>query len=461
MVQERGMTMKKSVRLATLAAMAALAAAPATAAADPWPVEGGNQFNHRYSSNGGPTGSRAAYELKEVWKRTWDAPAVGTPIIGQEGGVYVGSTDGTVRAFVAKTGAQYWSQFIGGPQLGSMAKVGKTVYAVANVPNSPRLVALDWFTGDIKFSTPLHNQRDADVCGGLNYSSTLNAIIVGVGACQAERENRATRTRGSIVAVEATTGVMLWKTDTVPPGFNGGGVESTPLVWDGGAKVWATTGHAYTGVAAPTTDSILQLDLISGQITGAFQATSDDVSNNGALELQKRAGFTAPPVGFATRTGKAYIGAGAEDGAFYLVDALSMALTSKTQMTAGNGDPFGISASSAWDGRQVFGVTKTPATYFALDPMAGSVNWAFPGSDVLHSGPVTVADNAVWSTSTTGFLDAHYRYAPGHILGRTPLGRPSTGGIAPYRNQLFVTIGAPELPGANTGTGSGGLVVLK
>jgi polyvinyl alcohol dehydrogenase (cytochrome) len=98
--------------------------------------------------------------------------------------------------------------------------------------------------------------------------------------------------RGSVVAIEASTGKQIWKTFTIPeePKMAGTNAKGTPLWKSAGAAVWTSptvdlarkvlyvsTGNAYTEPAAPTSDAVLALSLDTGAIQWVSQVTPDDV----------------------------------------------------------------------------------------------------------------------------------------------------------------------------------------
>jgi polyvinyl alcohol dehydrogenase (cytochrome) len=97
--------------------------------------------------------------------------------------------------------------------------------------------------------------------------------------------------RGSVVALDATTGKQIWKTFTIAEvpkvvgknsnGVNrwapaGGGVWNTPTIDPKRHALYVGTGDAYTTPAPKTTDSVMALDLDSGRILWSVQGTEND-----------------------------------------------------------------------------------------------------------------------------------------------------------------------------------------
>lgn len=425
--------------------VAGLVAAPA-AAQGPWPSDGQNAFNQRNSSDG-PGKSPSGVLASQAWKRTFDSAVTGTPIIAANKGLYVGTHSGEVYGIVAKTGQTYWaagSTNVGGPIIGSVLYANNSVYAAASRTGSPRVVALDPMTGDRRWSTIVDNQADADVWGSPAYSPAQNLVYVGICGCSAERANRSSvRTRGGVVALDATTGAVVWKTYTVAANRTGGSVSGTPLVYDFGGRMYVTTGHSYLSDVDPNTGAVLALDPATGAILDSFQANADDFGTSTPVPTSKQ-GFAAGPLGFLNDK-QGLLGAGAKNGIFYALDPLTLDKVWEARVGAGT-QYGGIVGASAFDGKALYGTSSnTPPAFWSLSP-AGSHRWLFPGNDANHHGPVSTARGRVWSTDTSGFLDVQ-NSSNGALIARIPLGAPSVGGVSFGFRYAYAAIGHHGLPG--------------
>ena len=97
--------------------------------------------------------------------------------------------------------------------------------------------------------------------------------------------------RGSIAALEASTGELIWQSYTIPetPRPRGSNPDGASLMGPSGAAVWsaptvdaqrgllyAATGNAYTEPAAATSDAIIAFDLDTGAVRWTNQFTPDD-----------------------------------------------------------------------------------------------------------------------------------------------------------------------------------------
>lgn len=438
--------------LCLLVSAGVLATAPSALAQGPWPVDGQNPYSFRNSSDG----PGSVQSLAQVWRRDFDSDVTGTPIVASNGGVYFGTWAGEVHALQYLNGRTVWARGaspVGGPVAGSLLYANNTIFAAASTTGSPRVVALDPTDGSIKWTTVVDNQGHSDVWGSPAYSAEQNLVYVPICACKAERDGVAgVRTRGGVVAVDATSGAIVWKTHTVPPGLNGGAVSGTPAVFDFAGRLYVTTGHAYSGTAHPYTNAILSLDTATGEIVGVYQAVPGD---SGTSPANGR-GFVAGPIGFRDPNGSAVrVGAGARNGTFYAVDYLTMERAWETHVGVGS-RVGGLYSAVAWDGKpgtpRLFGVSAVPTLFWGINTDgAGSISFVHPGTDPLHHGPVTYGRDYVWSTDSAGFLDIQSTQRSGLLAHRLALGAPSTGGVSFGFRRAFVAVG--------TGRGTGGAIV--
>lgn len=416
------------------------ALAPAAFAQAPWPYDGQNALAFRTSSDA----PRDFGNLRQAWSRSFDSDVTGTPVVADNGGVYVGTHAGEVHGLRFDNGQSTWATggaWVGGPVVGSVLFANKTVYAAASDRGKPKLVALEPLAGDRKFSTVLDSQHGADVWGSPTYSPERNLVYVPICACEATRDGEFVRTRGALVAVDATTGAVVWKSFTVPEGMNGGGIAGTPVVADFADRVFVATDGPFFGAAHPNTNAILAYDSATGELVGRFTAA---------------AGFRTNPLAFQDGP-VSRIGAGAENGVFYAVDLLTMDLGWERQVGRR------IDTASAWDNRRpstsskVYGVAQEPTLFWSLRTNGGGgpLEWTFPGTPVEH-GPVSFSKGYVWVTDASGFLNLQSDHSDGRPLVRSKkfLGKPSIGGVSFGRRQAYVATGT----GRDTG---GGVVAFK
>ena len=97
--------------------------------------------------------------------------------------------------------------------------------------------------------------------------------------------------RGSVSALDANTGAVIWKTYTVEEskpraknkdgvqmcGPAGGGIWSAPTVDPQRGFVYVATGNGYAEPAQKTTDAVLALDMKTGAVKWVNQVTPNDI----------------------------------------------------------------------------------------------------------------------------------------------------------------------------------------
>jgi polyvinyl alcohol dehydrogenase (cytochrome) len=406
------------IAMAGVAGQNAIAATPTAE----WPVYGANSANTR-TVPGGPTAGQVP-TLHVAWRDSFsDGDFTGTPIV-YHGVVYVGSNGGIVRAIQARAtsthhaGAVLWMAKVAGPVDGSLAAAGASVFVPVARLGGPELVALNAGTGQMMWATTLDQSTDASVYGSPVPVAlgTGTVVLQGVSATSGDP---ASLLRGSLSAVNAATGSVLWKTYMVPPGSNGGAVWSTPAVDLSTGSVFVGTGNAYSGTAAPTTDAMVKLKLSNGQMLGWFQGTANDVfsSNTPGLDFDFGASPNLMHVG-----GRTLIGEGQKSGSYWALDAATMKPV--WHSTLGVGSVLGgVLGSTAFDPAtgHLYGPESVPGYVWSIAAADGSPAWVTPGGlDPAHLSPVSVSNGVVYSVTSTGFVEA-WSEATGLPAGALPL----------------------------------------
>ncbi|HWC37099.1 MAG TPA: PQQ-binding-like beta-propeller repeat protein [Acidimicrobiales bacterium] len=425
-----------------------------------WPSYGANLGNSRTVA-GGPAAASVP-SLVQAWRDDFgDGDFTGTPVVA--GGVaYVGSNGGVVRAIQAvargphPAGSVLWSTSVSpDPINGSLAVSGATVFVPVAKVGGPYLLALDAGTGRRLWSTVLDTSTDADVYGSPTVAPAPNGrrlVLEGVSAVSGDP---ASPLRGSVTALDAATGALVWKTYMVPPGFNGGAVWSTPSVDLAAGAVYVGTGNAYSGQAAPTTDAMVQLDLATGAVRKFFQATSGDVfsSSTPGLDFDFGASPNLIDVG-----GRHLVGEGQKSGAYWALDRTTMQPVWHDQLGPGS-VAGGVLGSTAYDSSadQIAGPISAPGYLWSVQGTTGARKWVTAGAgDPVHFSPVAISNGVVYSLVSSGFLGA-WSEQTGLPLAQISLAKP--GATSPAASLGGVSV-ADGLVIANTGTqGSNGSIV--
>lgn len=449
---------RRAVRTAAIATLALASLIPAVAGAqDPWESENGNQYNSRYASRGISAGK--APTATRLWSAIFspaDGEASGTPLIAENGLIYVSTTKGQVMAFVRDSGVKYWQTAAAGPKpqpiYNSLLLAKGKLWALVSQPRANFIVEMEPLTGKVLSRTLVNNTGNVEAVGGLQFSPETGLIYIPFCACKAEENRVNTSVRGAIIAWDPITKTNRWVTATSV--YGGGNVWGQPLVLDELDRVYVATGHATRSGPAGRTDpyanSIIALDSMTGDVEGVFQARAGDAARNDAIAPLNRLGFEAP-LNASNGAGVFNIGAGSRDGYYYAVNAVTMELVYRTLVAAPTSEG-GVTGASATSGSMVFG-HGVPGLLYGIKSRTGTLSAAFPTEDTLAYGAVTYANGLVWYSSTAGVLHAADA-ATGRPVARLPLGAPSTTGVAIGKYRVVAGLG--------TGKGTpGGIVVFK
>jgi polyvinyl alcohol dehydrogenase (cytochrome) len=428
-------------------ATAAQEATPVVRAGGDWPLYGHDLFGTRASAAG--VSSTNVSELAPLWEVEVGGPVSATPVIA-EGVVYVGSYDGKLYAIDVQSGDPVWTYDTGAavtePNLGiplgitgSAAVADGTVYvgdATATVH------AIDATSGAARWTTKVDSQPNASI-----WSSPVvwdGTLYVGVASVAKQ-----TGFRGSVVALEAATGRLLWQTYMVPEGADGAGVFSVPAIDAERGMLYVGTQNAYSANPAPygNPTSVVALDAATGALAWVFNAPpgggdaapTDDVAFSASPNL-----FTAEVDG----NPRDLVGEGQKSGTFWALDRDTGKVVWQAEVSPA-GPLGGMEGTSAVSD----GVVAVPATNWpqpdgpakgmvtALDAATGAVRWTVEQTAPAAS-PAAISEDVVFHAGLDGVLHA-YALADGSELWRFDLGASVSGGVAVADGVVVVGAATP------------------
>ncbi len=261
---------KKSSVLVILAALVAAAAGVVRIAAvhedaddrgthhRGWPMIGHDPANTRSQPFERTIGPSNVHGLAVKWTAPTTGDVSATPAVA-DGAVYFGDFGGTLWKLDAETGEVIWSHLVADYTgiTGDLARTSPSVFKdilVVGDLKAPKLLGIDTKTGALRWITDVH----PDPKGIMTGSPVLagDTIFTGVSASGASGPNATFR--GAIVAVDARTGHLLWRTYSlpdnggVPGGYAGATMFSPPAVDVSAGLVYGTFGQPYTEPASVT-----------------------------------------------------------------------------------------------------------------------------------------------------------------------------------------------------------------
>ena len=439
--------------------------------ASQWGLSGHDWTNSRNQPAEVLIGSGNAQSLAVKWVFTTGADVSATPtVFGHE--VFFPDWAGNLFAVNKDTGQLVWSHkiadynhFAGSISRSSPAIDGNEVILgdiEDKVPSrqGANLIAVDRRTGALRWITRVESHIAAQITG----SPVVFNGIVYVGVSSAEetfafggKRYPCCSFRGSVVAVDAQSGKIRWKTYLVPDnggmpgGYSGAAVWQSPAVDSLRHQLYVGSGNNYSAPAsvlacqqqaiasrnaatdceAPEDhfDSALALDLADGHIRWSRRLLNYDVWTAPCMVPSFKALCPAPAGpdydlgGSGPNLLQGMVGFGQKSGIYWALDPDKGAILWHTQVGPGGGTG-GIQWGTASDGRRIYAaVANSNQRSYTLVPSGRKINWgawsaldvltgkpvwqtADPTAGALDSGSVSVANGVMYAGSQSGFMYA-------------------------------------------------------
>jgi len=493
-----------------LTAGAAGAAAHSAAPADnvfptaQWPVAGQNLNDTHFQVDEDTISPANVSTLTPKWTLTTTGNVTATPTVFA-GVVYVSDMGGTLWAVKASNGQVLWSHTIasytGVP--GDLSRTSPAVFGDEIItgdgwvvgPNTggAHVFAVNRLTGKLLWSTKV----DSFVASLITSSPVVVDGVAYLGISSNE-ELLTTQPgyqccvfRGAVVALNAVTGQILWKSYTVPSNNNGSdtnlpGYYSGNAVWGSSPVVdlargllYVGTGNNYsvpsgvcmapgqTGCTAAAAndyvDSILALNLYTGAVAWADRTLSGDQFTVAAPFGPDFDFGTAPNLFTTTNpvTGlpEQLLGIGQKSGFYWAVEPSTGKVVWSTQVGPGS-FVGGMEWGSASDGHRIYvaeadgahaaytlggsgpfaGQTATGGSWAALDSATGKIIWQTPDPQTaVDLGFVSTANGVVYAGSNAGTGNNMYALdaATGNILWSFASGGAVISGAAVVNGTVY------------------------
>ncbi|HEY5887997.1 MAG TPA: PQQ-binding-like beta-propeller repeat protein [Acidimicrobiales bacterium] len=369
-----------------------------------WTQFGHDLANSRLSPDESGLTVDTVGDLAESWSLDGIVGVTSTPTV-VDGVAYFGDWTGQVHAVDTATGDEIWTTPLGGSVIGSVPVDGDALFASSGIT----VYRLDRATGDVQWETSADDHPFAMISASPVVADGV--VVQGVASGEVTFPQDDYTFTGSVSGYDVETGEQIWRLDTTPGDATAGagvGVWSTAAVDVGRGLAFVGTGNTYEEPSAPLADSLLALDLRSGEIVWSRAFTSPDVFSAGAPGGPDADVGAAPMLW--TSDGRDLVGVGDKAGVFHTLDRESGDIVWETTLTPGSSFG-GVNGSSAFvDGTLVVSSnigdpeTNAPlntAQVFGLDAATGEIAWTTDLEGMVFA-PISTAPGLAFVGTTLG-----------------------------------------------------------
>jgi polyvinyl alcohol dehydrogenase (cytochrome) len=440
-----------------------------------WPSGGQNLGDTRYQANETTINNTNVSSLAVKWTFTTGASVSATPTV-EDGQVYFPDWAGNLYALDANTGKQIWetqvSNYTGIPN--DVSRTSPAVYnnelifgddlSESGPHDGARLVAVNRTTGQLLWVTQIETHVAAIITGA---AVVYNGIVY-QGVSSAEHQYALNTQypcctfRGSMVAVNAATGQILWKTYTLPDNggatnqYSGASIWQQPVIDPVNNALYAGTGNNYTAPASAEAcqqanpqatdctapddyfETAIAMNLQTGAILWTHRVSAWDVWTVACAQPGNPSACPNPPGQDYDLGGSGgnlmgnVVGFGQKSGMYWAFNVSDGSIAWSTQVGPG-GNLGGVEWGTATDGQRIYvaitnnehfnyvlanGQTITGSAWNALDSTTGKILWQTPdptqGSN-FNFGSVSVANGVMYAGALDGHMYA-FDAATGKIL---------------------------------------------
>jgi polyvinyl alcohol dehydrogenase (cytochrome) len=208
------------------------------------------------------------------------------------GTLFTGSPEGTVYALDARSGCIHWSYHASGSVRGAIVVEQSALFFGDQAGN---FYSLDAATGRLRWKKRVDDHEQARVTGSpIGHNGVIIVPVTGAEEGRSfDLKYQCCTLRGSVLALRAGDGSIVWKTYTVDvPRVTGKNSEGTPTWGPSGAGVWSAptldlkrglvyvaTGDNYSPPATSLSDAVIALEFKTGRILWSRQTTPGDIYN--------------------------------------------------------------------------------------------------------------------------------------------------------------------------------------
>jgi polyvinyl alcohol dehydrogenase (cytochrome) len=455
----------RRIALATalLAALAVVAQAVAAGGSKNWVSIGHDPENSRNQPFERQIGPSSVSRLAPEWVATTAGDVSATPAVS-DGAVYFPDWGGKLWKLDAGTGEVIWSHSIS-EYTGIPNDISRTSPSLAGNTLvigdllAPNMMGIDAKTGELRWITQVHPHPAGIITGSPVLAG--GRVYVGISSRESSYDPAhglvCCTFRGAVVALDAQTGRIVWRTyglpdnGGVPGGWAGAAIIAPPAVDLAAGLLYATYGNLYTSppsvsacnAASPNGfsescippgayfKSLVALDLRTGAPQWSYRVQGHDPWVRACGAQPPTVTWCAPEsdgekwdlggsgpnvfqLGRGTH-GRDVVGLGEKSGVYVLLDAKTGEFLWNTLVGPG-GDQGGMEWGTAFDGDRIYvaitnqhhipyrltpsGAPATGGSWAALDPTTGQILWQTGDPQgAWDLAPVTVANGVVYASS--------------------------------------------------------------
>nr|WP_213805143.1 PQQ-binding-like beta-propeller repeat protein [Granulicella sp. dw_53] len=435
-----------------------------------WPSAGQNLSNTRQQPNEATLNPFNVKGLKVKWVFTTGSSVSATPTVSHNA-IYAPDWAGNLFAIRADTGKQIWSHQVSSYDgiTGAMSRIsplvldnevviGDSVIDRSATHPGASVIAVDPASGALKWVTKVEDHQAAVITG--SPIAFNNIIYVGVSSNEEGLANVAgypcCTFRGSLVALNAQTGALLWKTFIVPDNqgatdaYSGGSIWNPPAIDPTRGLIYIGTGNNYTVPASVKAcevaalqnndhhsctpdedhiDSVMALDLKTGAIKWSTKLNTYDAFTLACRTMPPGVACPSPsgPDADLTAGGPNLVnntvGFGQKNGMYWALNPDDGHIVWANLVGPGSVEG-GIQWGTATDGDRIYvPISNFNNTSYLLQPSGPRINWGFwsgldakkgkilwqtadPDAGTFDTGAPSVANGVVYFGSMSGTMYA-------------------------------------------------------
>ncbi|WP_296707440.1 PQQ-binding-like beta-propeller repeat protein [Rhodoblastus sp.] len=376
------------------------------------------------------------------------------------GRVFFGAQNGHVYSLDMQSGCYFWD-YTAGAGVRTAVTLGQIAGRDAAFfgDRRGRAYAIDAATGETIWKVTADDDTAVQITGSpvLFEGRLYVPISVGDDSAAINPKFECCRGRGAIVALDAATGALVWKTYTLPQAQpQGRNAIGTQLFGPSGASIWASptidaklrllyvgTGDNHSAPATTTSDAVLAISLDTGDIVWSRQLLAGDMGNGACLSADKTncpephgpdydLGSSANLI--ALGDGKRLLTIGQKSGIVWALDPDERGRIVWQRRVGAGGPLGGVQWGVATNGKAVYAAVSDLAIIdlalgqplvldpskggglHALEVATGDVLWSAPPAKACgerkncspaQSAAVTATPDFVLSGSVDGHIRAH------------------------------------------------------